>query len=305
MRLAVTGELNAAVFDSLLTECQACLQGADPNLVLDLSSAEWGYPTGLVPFACLLRVLARRGVQIEIAAYPENYFCSYYCRVDFFRQIGLPSPCDGQPRRSGEYRFISITELAEAQIEAESRAKLTRLLQRLPPGVDATEVLRSSFIDACGELVSNTRHAYYPRLGGELAVDRPQALIQGQFYPSRGVVEFCVCDCGAGIKRSMEGEHQDGGNYASHLEAIVAALAFRNRNPIGGGAGLGLSALEGFVKKNGGNLRIRSGDALRVQRPKAIASTEHLPHWNGTVVGIEIVVAKSVDLSRIWRRLAQ
>jgi hypothetical protein len=191
--------------------------------------------------------------------------------------------------------------LGDAQIDGQTTRKLTGLLQRLPKGTDATDLSRQSFIDACGELVSNTRHAY----DDETRQDRqhPRALLQAQFYPKQSLVEFCICDCGRGIKSSMEGEHQE--NFASHAEAISAALVFRNRNPLGGGAGLGLSALETYVGKNGGRLKIRSGDALKVQHgSRKKTTTQLLPIWNGTIVTLEIHVQKSTDLSKIWKRMA-
>ena len=51
MRLAVTGQLDSGLFDSLLKQCEPCLRGDDHELDLDLSGSEWAYPTGLVPLA--------------------------------------------------------------------------------------------------------------------------------------------------------------------------------------------------------------------------------------------------------------
>ncbi len=45
MRLAVTGTLNSALFDSLLTQCAPCVRGEDLQLEIDLSSADWAYPS--------------------------------------------------------------------------------------------------------------------------------------------------------------------------------------------------------------------------------------------------------------------
>jgi hypothetical protein len=304
MRLAVTGSLNSALFDSLLTQCAPCIAGDDLHLELDLSSADWAYPSGLVPFASLVRVLSQKGVHVAIVKYPDTSICSYYCRCNFFEHIGVDSPCQDKNESLGEDRAIKITELEEHKIEKESLTALSRLLQRLPKGVEATEFSRKSFIDACGEIVSNTRHAYEEREGEDNIADHPRALLQAQFYPKGGRVELCVCDCGWGIKRSMEGEHDE--DFASHLEAIDAALVFRNKNPMGDGEGLGLSAVHTYIKKNGGALRIRTGDALKTQHgSKGTSATEELPLWNGTIVALEILVEKSADLSKIQRRLAK
>jgi hypothetical protein len=241
-------------------------------------------------------------VQVGVVKYPDTSICSYYCRCNFFDHIGADSPCADKNKSLGEDRAIKITELELPQIEKESLTALSGLLQRLPKGIEATEVSRKSFIDACGEIVSNTRHAYEERNG--VIQNGPRALLQAQFYPKAGRVELCVCDCGLGIKGSMEGEHKQ--NFASHLEAVAAALVFRNRNPTGDGKGLGLSAVHTYIKKNGGTLRIRTGDSLKTQHgSKGTSSTDELPMWNGTVVALEIIVEKSADLSKIQKRLAK
>ncbi len=307
MRLAVTGALNSALFDSLLKQCEACAQGQDRELELDLSSADWAYPSGLVPFASLLRVLSQQGVHVTVVKYPNTAICSYFCRSNFVAHIGAESPCADRDKSLGKNRAVKITELEDHAIGKKPLTALGRLLQRLPGGVEATDGSRKSFIDACGELASNTRHAYEERAGGNEIAERPRGLLQAQFYPKGGEgarVELCVCDCGWGIKRSMEGEHHE--NFASHLEAITAALAFRNKNPMGDGEGVGLSAIHTYIKRNGGTLRIRTGDALRTQQgSKSVAVTEQLPLWNGTIVAMGILVEKPADLSTIQKRLTK
>jgi len=304
MRLAVTGALDLGLFDSLLKQCEPCLRGEDHELLVDLSGSEWAYPTGLVPFASLLRFLSNQGVHVQIAAYPDSSICSYYCRAKFFSHIGAESPCRDKGKGLGPDRAVRITELREPRIDKKTIGALVGLLQRLPKGVGATDFSRKSFIDACGELVSNTRHAYEQRERQENIAGRPRGLLQAQFYPKSGRVELCVCDCGWGIKRSMEGEHDE--NFASHLEAIDAALVFRNKNPLGDGQGLGLSAIHTYIKKNGGTLRIRSGDALKIQHGgKGLTSTPELTEWRGTIVTLEILVEKNADLSKIQKRLAK
>jgi len=304
MRLVVTGALNSGLFDSLLKQCEPCLRGEDGDLEVDLSGSEWAYPTGLVPFASLLRLLSHRGVHVRIVAYPDSSICSYYCRANFFKHINAKSPCPDKGKGLGPDRAVRITELRGHRIGKKTFRALAKLLQWLPKGVGATEVSRKSFIDACGELVSNTRHAYEQRDGQEAIVNHPKGLLQAQFYPTSGRVEVCVCDCGLGVKRSMEGEHHE--NFVSHLEAIDAALAFRNKNPLSDGEGLGLSAVHSYIKKNGGTLRIRSGDGLKIQHGgKGLTSTPELPVWDGTIVTLEILVEKNADLSKIQKRLAK
>jgi hypothetical protein len=304
MRLPVTGKLDSAFFDIALKTCQPCVLGKDLAVDLDLSSAELAYPSGLVPLAGLLKFLAARKVRIQVVEYPSPKFCPYYCHVGFFKQIGAETPCRKNRRPSGaELRSIKITELMNPEIRQVTSRGLARLLQKLPKGHAASSESRKSFIDACGELVANTRHAYNTTIDAGVT-SNPHAILQAQHYPKKGIVEFCICDCGLGIKRTMEsgvGRQL----HTSHLDAVIAALGFRNKAEIGGGVGLGLSALETYVKKNGGTLRIRSGDALRVRMGQTATSTQDLDVWPGTIVTLEIQVEKTTDLSKITARLGK
>jgi len=82
MRLTVTGTLDSGLFDGLLLQSQPCIEGADRQLVLDLSGVEFASPSGLVPLASLVRALTRRGVDFRVEAYPDESVCWYYCRMD-------------------------------------------------------------------------------------------------------------------------------------------------------------------------------------------------------------------------------
>jgi anti-anti-sigma regulatory factor len=299
MRLPVTGYIDSAFFDLALKQCEPCLTGKDKALALDLSSVEFGSPAGLVSLAALLRLMKGRGVAITVANYPSDpSACNYYCRMNFFRRIGAKTLCHAR-RADAETRFIEVTELNHPSVTQAVAGKLIGLLQRLPKGVEATEEARKSFIDACGELVSNTRHAHRSADTGQ----RPKALLQAQFYPKRELVRFCIADSGIGIRQSMEGKGDV--HHPSHLDAIDAALALRNKGDTSDGKGLGLAALQSFVRKNGGILTIRSGDALKTQRGRVFTVTQALPNWDGTIVSLEIDVKKSSDLSDITKRLSK
>src|ERR1700735_2168892 len=218
MRLPVTGTLNNATWELLLNSCQPCFSGEDLILELDLSSATWSPPSGLVPLTSLINLLKSKGVNVSVVQYPAPTVCSYYCRMDFFSQIGVDSPCLSQ-RRNSLGRFIEITELAGPQISQEKREQLSLLLEN---AVDANQHSKSSFIDACGELVSNIRHAYNVSVDPNV-FSHPRAYIGPQYYPNKSEIEFCICDSGVGIKASLEATDTNG--IRSDLEAIDIALA--------------------------------------------------------------------------------
>jgi ABC-type transporter Mla MlaB component len=297
MRLPVTGELNSGVWEGLLSACQPCLAGKDDTLELDLSSVDWSPPSGLVPLAALLNLVRSNGVNVQVAHYPAANVCSYYCRMDFFERIGAETRCEHK-RASPAGRFIEISELRDAELHEDIAEQLSALLEAAP---EATDLSRSSFIDACGELVSNTRHAYDVNVDPSIT-NRPGALIQAQYYPKDAQVEFCICDLGVGIKASLELTDKTG--FRTNAEAITAAIMRGNRNHEQGGAGLGLAALADYIKKNSGSLTIRSGDALKTLSKKGVTVTDQLGSWPGTIIALKLNVGNETDLSRSWERMA-
>jgi hypothetical protein len=298
MRLPVVGELSSGAWEALLSACGPCLSGEDKLLELDLSSVEWSPPSGLVSLASMLNYVRSKGVEVVVVNYPPEDTCSYYCRMDFFKCIGAETPCQTN-RRSGAGRFIEISKLDDSELHDDITERLAALLESAP---EASEISKQSFIDACGELVSNTRHAYDTGVDPEV-IRRPAALIQAQYYPNVQQVEFCVCDSGVGIKASMEAT--DGNGFASHIDAIEGALARGNRNTNQEGAGLGLAALTSYVRQNGGSFAIRSGDALKKRNRDRMTGTEKLAYWPGTIITLRLKVDSETDLSKSWERMAQ
>jgi hypothetical protein len=298
MRLPVTGELTSGSWEGILCACLPCLTGEDNTLELDLSGVEWSPPSGLVPLAALLNFVRSLGVDVRVEHYPATIVCSYYCRMDFFKRIGAETPCQHK-RVSGAGRFIEISELHDAELHKDIVDQLSALLEGVP---EASDISKKSFIDACGELVSNTRHAYDVKVDPKVTA-RPGALIQAQYYPKEEQVEFCICDVGVGIKASLE--LTDKAGFKTNAEAIAAAIIRGNRNREQGGAGLGLAALASYIKKNNGSFAIRSGDALKVLKRERVTVTEHLGGWPGTIITLKLKVESDSDLSKSWERMAQ
>jgi hypothetical protein len=111
MRLTVTGQLGAGLFNALLAESAPCIQGHDPELLLDLSGVVWAYPSGLVPLASLLNMLQAQNVRVQVVAYPVDSIFSYLCLVNFFERVGAKSPCDRTVGLGGD-RAIEIVATA-------------------------------------------------------------------------------------------------------------------------------------------------------------------------------------------------
>jgi hypothetical protein len=296
MRLPVIGELNSGSWEGLLAACSPCITGEDRVVELDLSSVEWSPPSGLVPLASLLNYVRSMGASLQVTQYPTPNVCSYYCRMDFFKTIGAATPCEHK-RASSAGRFIEITELHDSQLHRDIIEQLAALLEGVQ---EASEISKKSFIDACGELVSNTRHAYDANVLKD--AQRPPALIQAQYYPKDSQIEFCICDVGIGIKASLEATDSTG--FTSHSEAIAAAVARGNRNQNQGGAGLGLAAIASYIRQNNGSFAVRSGDAIRTLKRDGPTATGQLGAWPGTIITLKLKVDSNADLSRSWERMA-
>ncbi len=111
----------------------------------------------------------------------------------------------------------------------------------------------------------------------------------GQFFPTKGLLNFTVADLGVGIRQNIQ--DYVGLDLAAE-DAIVWATEENNttrRGPIPGG--LGLKLLREFIDLNGGCLQIVS-DAGFWQTKDERVSTARLGHpFPGTVVYIGINTA--------------
>jgi anti-sigma regulatory factor (Ser/Thr protein kinase) len=119
------------------------------------------------------------------------------------------------------------------------------------------------------------------------------AAICGQYYPKNKRLEIAIVDSGRGIKASLA-ESFDLPNDEAALGKAMQRGITRNKDE---GQGNGLAGTREIVLKNGGSLRLWSGNS-QYHISKGVEQGFHtIPYMQGTGVLIKLNTEQPVDLS--------
>ena len=297
MRVHLPARLRLTNFDDLYGQLHHLPQSE--SLELHMERLAFAEPAGLLPLVCVLRNHVIAGGALTIRTFPQDSdVCGYLERINFYKLVGCP--CPHEPgRRTHNDAFIEITEIGGTSSDRRVGNKLTSLLKGR---VDVKNATGESFLSACGELVDNTRHAYNPAIEPQ-AKNWPLALILGQYYPESNTLHVTVADCGIGILRSL-GAKDPEQTFDKDSEAIDRALVLGMKGTGSLGKGMGLAAIQRFMKQNGGIFAIRSGECLTTRSARR-KKHRYRANWKGTVVSLEINGARNIDISCIIQKMAQ
>lgn len=295
MRVHLPNRLRLTSFDGLYDQ----LHHLSPSeeLELHMDGLEFAEPSGLLPLVCVLRSHLKAGGVLAIRSFPQDVnVCGYLERINFYKLLNCA--CPHKPgKRTDNDTFIEITEMGGHTLSTPIGKKLPSLFEGR---VNVKEATGASFLAACGELVDNTRHAYNLAIEQQ-AAEWPLPLILGQYYPDSNTLHVTVADCGIGILRSL-GAKDPQQTFDSDKKAIERALILGMKGTGSQGKGMGLAAINRFMKQNGGTFAIRSGKCLFILFPRR--RHHKRAHWKGTVVSLEIKAARNVDISGIIEKMS-
>lgn len=122
------------------------------------------------------------------------------------------------------------------------------------------------------------------------------AMLCGQAFPKKGVVELAVADNGQGILNSMRRLPGLESSLKTDADAILAALTLKVRSPDGAIRPGLFNTLLATARKTGGELVCMSGEAALTMRAGEMRNTK-IAYFPGTVVGIRLrLLSPSVAL---------
>ncbi len=224
--------------------------------------------------------LARKELGTSFAFEGESDVLNYLSRMDLFEHLGVNYK-EQFTRHNEIGRFIPL-----------------RLIR------DFTDVTQAT--DAICELVIHqfeNAHEFLPAL--EWAVNEvidnvynhacitTPAAICGQFYPKNKRLEIAIVDSGRGIKASLAESFDLPDDEAAIGKAMQRGIT-RNKDE---GQGNGLAGTREIVLKNGGSLRVWSGNS-QYHISKGVEQGFHrIPTMQGTGVLIKLNTENAVDLS--------
>jgi len=142
------------------------------------------------------------------------------------------------------------------------------------------------------------------------------AVVCAQFYPKSNTIRIGVSDVGIGIKESISQSYTPKSDAAAIILALTPGITGTTRK-IGGtseNAGAGLFFIKSLAKVNRDFFMLYSGNAmyklLREPKDKKIklledplkdhcSFEEKYPHWQGTVVGIDLCLTEHADFDEL------
>lgn len=267
---------------------------------LDISSHDkyiHVHPFALAMTACAAVTTTEQGHQIASSIHDVPSI-PYLIRMRLFEHLGIEPPKQIVEHEEAG-RFIPLTRINDA-------ADLKRVISDLVPLLHATPAVADPIRYVFSELGRNVlEHA---RAG-------TGAFVCAQYFKDSKRIAIGIADSGVGILSSIRRSH----NPANEREALYMALTpgISGATPrIGGNetnAGAGLYFIKSIAQLSENYFVIYSGSTLfkllKSQgaqmtltgdpRLNAHSLVTDLPHWQGTVVGIDISVDETADFGSL------
>jgi len=122
------------------------------------------------------------------------------------------------------------------------------------------------------------------------------AAVLGQYYPNKHRLEVAIVDMSRGIRTSLQEGHPTESDQQA-LDLAIQRGITRNKDA---GQGNGLAGTHAIVLKNGGSLRLWSGDAQYHISKGNVKGYYNIPAMQGTGVLIKLFTHNPVNLSNTF-----
>ncbi len=247
------------------------------QVFIDTSQLAWVEPCGIATLLAYIKSLQAAGTSVSVS---ENVFDGnverYLQRVNFYKALSIEKD-EGFHRRDSSGRFVEAEIVENASSTDKVSNSIAQVFLREPE-------LKNYMSYMIREIIANAV-VHSGCLFG--------AIVCAQYWPQTNKAQFCVADCGIGFKRHLSSQY----NINTDIEAIALALirgvsgvvpsvygnSFSN-------VGYGLYITKGLVAKNGGTLKIISGEALYSldNKHEGIEGGLSRP-WPGVIVSVELL----------------
>lgn len=255
---------------------------------INLNSCAFLYADFLTVVVAVILHLKKQAIhyKIDLDCDFEDDKIKYAARINFFRLLGIHYN-ESFVRKSGSGRFVEITPYDENNFKV-TNDNISRVVI-----ANASVTLKvQQMLDYClSEIMDNVlNHSSYP------AVYKGKGLCCAQLFPATNEIRLIICDTGVGIHKALSSSPNS--KYRSVSEEEALALCIQNGVTNGEGLGFGLFASSEFIKKNGGEMIIYSGNYYCVVK-EGKATVSKGAFWQGTFVFMKINTDHSVDYKQI------
>lgn len=282
----LSGGYPHAQLDRLLGQLEPASKLRKPaQITLDLSGLVFLSPTAQAVVAATFRRIVDRKLYTEGSrvTWPRaKNVAQYLARMDVIRPFVVELPTEKFKRRKPA-GFRPVQHYTDAASCYEAARELR---DAVAEATHTDDVLAVQAIYVClGELAENVLFHASTKHGGFGAA---------QAWQKRSTVEVAIVDTGVGIRRSLTKNaayadiSDDVAAIETALEPMVTATPDRN-------TGLGLSLTRYLLRRNGGQLMVRSGKAAVYAG--AIERSEVCPiPWPGTIVTLTARTDAPLDI---------
>lgn len=212
---------------------------------------------------------------------PNDGKVKYASRVDFFEQMGIAYP-ENFIRQSGKGRFTEIT-LFDDQSIYPLQDDINRILLN---NINVDRQMLQMLYYCLNEIMDNVLVHSSLKYGFACA----------QLFQSTKEIRLIICDTGVGIHKSLTSNPKSAFKDITEKEALNLCIQKGVSN--GEGMGFGLFVSSEFIKENGGEMLIYSGNNFLTNTLKEYSTLEG-SFWNGTIVFLRINTDIPVDYKLI------
>jgi anti-sigma regulatory factor (Ser/Thr protein kinase) len=287
LRIALRGGFRIDQLERLIQAVAPLSSLSQPTrLVLDLSGLVFISPASLATLLVVVADAIERGVILSESEYgpPANRLVARYLdRMDFNRLITGMDVEGGFERR--QPTGLRPFQVFDSQEDLDDLAE--SLTMAATEAVAVTGKDRAAVLLAITEIAQNVLQHAESRIGGIAIAQR--GWMRQEF-------EVAVADPGIGIAASLQ-RNRKYQHVQSDVEAILLALAPGvTANPGSENKGVGLAAIRGFLRENGGTLLVRSGCAA-IEDGSGAARHDGLARFRGTVVALRLRIGHPFEFA--------
>jgi len=280
------------------------LKGFDPENpeILEISAHNsWVFvhPVAVSMIAALGLKVGKGNVSFEKS---DSKTMPYFERMGLFRMLGLESGIIIEEHEEAG-RFKPLTQIRNSSEQSKFITDCIPLLHL------EKEYQVQTIVYVLGELLRNViEHAKSPN----------GAIVSAQYFKESNRISIGIADTGIGLRRSLSPSYSTKDNTEAIQLALWPGITGTTRRPGGTdeNVGAGLFFIKSIARTNRDYFMIYSGDTmykLHKAPPRKKfklnidpfkdkhALVEHLPNWNGTVVGIDITLDQTQEFDGLLR----
>ena len=258
------------------------------NIQIDLNVDRLLYSDFLILVVAAVTHLRTNEIPVSgnIKCNPDNDKVKYASRVNFFKLLGLDYK-EKYSRKSSKGKFTELTPYTNENVDNIFNKIRAILIANVEIIIEVQQLLDYCMYEIMDNVIN---HSALPiKYGGK-------GWCCAQLFPQSNEIRLLICDTGIGIHQALSQHPQSKYKGISEQEAITLCTQKDVTN--GEGMGFGLFATSEFIKLNGGEMTVYSGNHFSHTAKGQVTISSGM-FWQGTFVYLRIYTQNAVDYKKI------